>query len=91
MVKCVGVPWFEFATPTPTSEVEATLSGAKLSWGTAIELADFCDFIVIMLAGEKEKIPVAPGFCAGDAAKIVCCPTEPPVDKTKNKCQINCQ
>ena len=40
--------------------------------------------MVIMLAGEKEKMPVE--FC-GDAVKIVCC--EPPaVDRTKHKILI---
>lgn len=42
---------------------------------------DFWLFMVIILAGEKEKIP-AGGFW-GDAANIVCCPTEAPADKTK--------
>jgi hypothetical protein len=66
------------------SEFEATFKGVKLSWGT--EILDFWLFIVIMLAGEKEKIPA--GFC-GDAVKIVCCPTGPPADKTEMNVLVN--
>ena len=72
------IVWLLLAKLSGSAVAEATLSGAKESWLT------FWPFMVIMLAGEKEKMPVE--FC-GDAVKIVCC--EPPaVDRTKHKILI---
>jgi len=63
----------------------ATFSGANDSWG--IVMFDFWLFIVIILAGENEKIP-AGGFWGDAAANIVCCPTDAPADKTEQKNRI---
>ena len=72
------IVWLLFAKLWGSVAAEATLSGANDSWLT------FWPFMVIMLAGEKLKMPVE--FC-GDAVKIVCC--EPPaVDRTKHKVLI---
>ena len=69
----IVIVWLLFAMVS-SPVAEATLSGANESWLT------FWPFIVIMLAGEKEKMPVE--FC-GDAVNIVCC--EPPaVDRTES-------